>query len=111
MAKQPTPLQGWDLIPLTSDMRRQKAAQCLLGEIYDQAHRDQLPSIRWSVTTTGNLIGEVDVIEAAAAPIVFDAWVKALRLDITERHKVCEKELRATGKRDDVHLILTAEEA
>jgi hypothetical protein len=111
MVKQPTPLEGWDLIPLTSDMRRQKAAHRLLGEIYDQAHREQLPSIRWGISTTGNLIGDVDVIEPAAAPIVFDAWVKALRLVVVEKHRVCEKELRATGKRDGVHIILKAEEA
>lgn len=105
-----TPIEGWDLIPSASDMRQQRAAHRLLGDIYDQADREQLPSLRWSIGTTGTLIGEVDPIEPAAAPIVFDTWVKALRLDVTEKHRVCEKELRATGKRDGVHIILTAEE-
>jgi hypothetical protein len=111
MAKQSTPLEGWDLIPSTSNMRQQRTAHHLLGKIYDQAERQQLPQICWSIGPTGTLIGEVDVIESAAAPIVFAAWVKALRLDITEKHRVCEKELRATGKRDGVHIILKAEEA
>lgn len=107
----PTPLKGWDLIPLTSDMQRQKAAHRLLGKIYEQAHREQLPSIRWCIGTTGTLIGKVDVFETAAARVVFAAWVKALRLDVTERRRICEKELRATGDRDGVHIILTAEDA
>jgi hypothetical protein len=111
MAKQPAPIEGWDLIPSTSDMRQQRAAHRLLGEIFDQAERQQLPQIRWSIGTTGTLIGDVDVIEPAAAPIVFAAWVKALRLDVAEKHRVREKELRATGKRDGVHIILDAEEA
>lgn len=108
---QPIPVEGLDLIPLTSGMRQQSAAHRLLGEIYEQAHREQLPSIWWTIGTTGTLIGEVRVFEAAAAQTVFDAWVKALRLGVTERRRICEKELRATGKRDGVHIILTAEEA
>lgn len=110
MADQPASIEGWDLLPSTSDMRQQTAAHRLLGKIYEQAHREQLPSIWWTISTTGTLIGEARVFEAAAASTVFDAWVKALRLDVAERHRVCEKELRATGKRDGVHLILTAEE-
>jgi hypothetical protein len=111
MPKQPTPLEGWDLIPLTSNMRQQTAAHRLLGKIYEQAHREQLPEIWWTIGPTGTLIGEARVFEAAAAPIVFDAWVKALQLDVTERRRICEKELRATGDRNGVHIILTAEEA
>lgn len=103
-------LHGWDLIPSTSDMRQQKAAHRLLGKIYDQAHREDLPSLRWGISTTGTLIGEVDVIEPAALRPVFDAWVKALRLDVARRRGACEKRLHASGKRDDVHIILKAEE-
>jgi hypothetical protein len=110
MARQPTPIEGWDLIPSASDMRQQRAAHRLLGEIYDQAEREQLPQIWWTISTTGTLIGEVNVIEPAAAPMVFAAWVKALRLDVAGKHRVCEKELRATDKRDGVHIILGAEE-
>jgi hypothetical protein len=104
MAKQPATFKGLDLVPITSEVKQQKRAHRLLGNIYERADHDQLPQIRWCIGTTGTLIGKVDVLEPDAAPVVFAAWVKALRLNSAEK-------LRATGMRDGVHLVLTVEEA
>jgi hypothetical protein len=70
------------LTPGMQDQRLQRAAHTVLGAIYQQAHRDNLPSITWSIATTGVLNGSIDQhIPAEVARKIFDIWTRALGLE------------------------------
>lgn len=94
---------GLYLIPTTTDQRMQRAAHTVLGEVYDQAHREGLPSITWSIATTGVLNGSIDpYIPADTARKIFEAWAAALSLEVKESSPP-----RAHGHRGEVSVQLS----
>ncbi|MFI0453679.1 hypothetical protein [Actinomadura sp. 6N118] len=90
------------LIPSLTDQRKQRAAHALLGEVYAQAHRDDLPSITWSIATTGTLNGSIDpYVPADTAERIFHAWAAALGLEV-----VGGTPARAVGRQGEVSVQL-----
>lgn len=102
----PDGIEGWDLIPSTTNMRKRRAARSVLGKILDQEQRNELPLLKWSIATTGTLNGEVDASEQAAKPYIFHLWVKALDLEDRSSGK---RWLHARGHHGDVFINLWAE--
>lgn len=78
-------MTDFHLTPSDAEQRQQQAAHTLLGEIYAQAHRDDLPSIAWSIETTGVLNGRIDpYIDPSVADQIFRAWTAALDLQVPD---------------------------
>jgi hypothetical protein len=90
------------LMPSLTDQRKQRAAHAVLGEVYAQAHRDDLPSITWSIATTGTLNGSIDPdVPADTAEQIFRVWAAALGLE-----DLGGTPPRAVGRRGEVSVQL-----
>jgi hypothetical protein len=105
------------LMPLSSDLGKQRRALTLLGQLLDRTERRMyddkpLPPMRWAISTTGHLIGDPLHFDERVARPAYEAWAAELGVPKVGRHEHTRDGvtyLRAPGTVDGVQVTIEAE--